>query len=239
MTIDARRLVGSGSGPAPAGKQVGVWGLVMLGGLAALVWVPLLRGAGSSTTSLPPQIAAPRETAIGPEPSSPYVRKDEPEMFKRWGSAGVARINRLRIDAAEKVAKSGKCDRVESADLDDRRSASKREPIVYVDCSDQRRFILTAADLHRPIMSETEKGSRWGRQDAIDVCTSALQRRLNVPASLSRDLLGTSAFQTETTGRWVVDFTFHARTGLGIKVPAAAHCVLKTDGRPEVTVGLR
>ena len=220
----------------------------------ALVWSALAAGAtviGYSNSTAPngPGAAAPlagptpagTKPASGPAPIgdevfSPYVRAEEPEMFAQWGVKGVAEINRLRIAAAKQVAEDGACDRVDLSDLADDLSKAKHTPTVYVDCNNGQRFYFTKKDLGRPTLSETEKGARWTRQDAIDACTQAVDARLNIPGSMSRDILDTSAFQAEITGRWVVDFGFNARNGFGIKVPASAHCILMTDGRPEVHI---
>lgn len=234
MTINARRTL-PGARPQQPSKSPR-WGLGLLT-LAAIASVAsMVHGLGANTTSSPAPTLPPAAPVVGKEPYDPYVRKDEPEMFASWGANGVQRINRLRIAAAEQTARSGACDRVEASDLDDHWSQAHHRPRVFVDCANQQRFYVTEADLGRSLLSETEKGARWSRQDAIDTCTAAVRARLRIPASLARDPFGTSAFQAETTGRWVVDFDFKARNALGLRLPADAHCVLTTDGHPDLRI---
>lgn len=173
---------------------------------------------------------------IDPNVFEPYSRDSYPKTFVKWGTAGVRRIDALRAAAARTVATNSACDKVEISELSDNRSAAPNRPIVFVDCANGQRFYLGESDVETEVTSETSRGARLSKSTVIELCERALRAQLNVPLSMDRDWLNTSAFQAQTTGRWVVDFTFKAQNLLGAKLPGSAHCTVGTDGTPEVTI---
>ncbi len=75
-----------------------------------------------------------------------------------WGKKGIARINRLRISAAETVVRSPECGRVELSDLAERLSTPPDHPVVFVDCSSHYRFTVTEGDVGKSVRGELIQG---------------------------------------------------------------------------------
>src|SRR3546814_912224 len=89
--------------------------------------------------SSPPQDAG-YKAAIDRNIYDPYTREPYPETFARWGDAGVRKINRYRIDAAELVSENRRCDFVDIAELSDTRSEPPTRVVIFVDCRNGERF---------------------------------------------------------------------------------------------------
>ena len=170
---------------------------------------------------------------------SPTTPKSDPDLFRKWGRAGVARIDAIRIAAAKKASENPRCDNVELAELNDRASHPPSDIHVFVDCKNEQRFELSAKDLAGPLVTETEKGQRYSKEAVIDACTSSVRRKMNFPSTFSKDMFSTSARQARTTGAWVVEFTFNARNGFGLKLPGSALCTLQPNGTFDVQVTAR
>jgi hypothetical protein len=189
---------------------------------------------GNSLSSVPTERvgAAP----IDPGVYSPYVRENGwQKTFAKWGDAGVRRIQKLREAAAETVAQNPKCDAVELSEISDQRSNPPDSPVVYVDCRNSERFYLSEADVGGHLSSEKEKGARFSSVELIDQCTREVKSRLNLPSTFDRDFFSVSDRQG-TSGNRVVEFTFEAKNGLGMTLPAAARCIMTTQGQFEVEI---
>jgi hypothetical protein len=210
--------------------------------LALIVTAIMLCGCNQpaeqlADSSAPQSAAEPaHQAAIDPNVFDPMTRDSYPKAFAKWGVKGIERVNALRIAAAQTAAKIPSCDRVEISELSDARSTPPDNPAVFVDCTNGQRFYLTETDVGGAVASETERGARFTKSEVVGLCENALKAQLTIPLSLDRDLLNTSAFQAETTGRWRVDLTFKAQNALGAKLPGRAACTLGTDGTPEVSI---
>lgn len=75
-----------------------------------------------------------------------------------WGKAGLARINKLRVDAANTVLLNPDCGRVEMSDLAEKASTPPNHPVVFVDCSSHYRFIISEADIGHPVSGRPVQG---------------------------------------------------------------------------------
>lgn len=76
-----------------------------------------------------------------------YARDQYPKTYAKWGDSGVARISETERRAAELVAKSGHCDRVEMVGLSDMYSRSPNNIVVYVDCANRKRSYVGESEL--------------------------------------------------------------------------------------------
>ncbi|MBR2268482.1 hypothetical protein [Sphingobium sp.] len=177
-------------------------------------------------------VAAP----VDPGVYSPYVRENGwQKTFAKWGNPGVERIQRLREAAAETVAQNPKCDAVELSEISDQRSTPPDHPVVYVDCRNSERFYLSEADVGSQLSSEKERGARFSSAELISRCTSEVKSRLNLPSTFDRDFFSVSDRQG-TSGNRVVEFSFEAKNGLGLALPASARCIMTTQGNFEVEI---
>ena len=86
----------------------------------------------------------------------PYSRSFYPKTFEQWGDDWVKRIDKARIKAAERAARSPECDRVEVSELADAKSTIQSSFVIFVDCRNSKRFYFAESDL----------GQRSQRDDA-------------------------------------------------------------------------
>jgi hypothetical protein len=176
---------------------------------------------------------------IDPGVYEPYTKKVFPKAYARWGDAGFARINALRIKAAETVAKNPKCDRVEIVELSDSKSTPPNNPVVFVDCANMQRFYLSEKDVGGPVRSQSEKGKQWSAGSVLTACVDGVKKRLNFPGTMDRSWFTSNVRQAPTTGNWVAEFEFTAKNAFGAELPAKARCVVEPDGKLEVTINER
>lgn len=92
----------------------------------------------------------PRPVAsIAPGALSTYTPRDYPSTYATWGEDGVRKISQMERMAAEHVAKSVACDRIELVGLSEQRSRPPSEIVVYVDCANRNRFYVGAVELKK------------------------------------------------------------------------------------------
>jgi hypothetical protein len=188
-------------------------------------------GTSNATTSSRAEPAP-----IDPGVYVPYKREQGFEKtFAKWGEEGVLRVQKLREGAAETVANNPQCDAVELAELSDSRSFPPDHPVVFVDCRNSQRFYLSEDDVGGSVATEMEKGARFSSSELISRCTDEVTSKLNLPSTFDRDLFSVSDRQG-TSGNRVVEFTFEAKNGLGLTLPASARCIMTTQGRFEVNI---
>jgi hypothetical protein len=97
-----------------------------------------------------PSTDTPRQAApIASGALSTYTPHAYPKTFAAWGDEGVRRISEMERKAAEHVASSPGCDRVELVGLSEQRSHPPSEIVVYVDCANRNRFYVGAAELNK------------------------------------------------------------------------------------------
>lgn len=88
---------------------------------------------------------------------STYTPGTYPKTFAAWGEEGVRRISEMERKAAEHVANSPACDRIELVGLSEQRSVPPSEIVVYVDCANRNRFYVGADELNKSPGSLTFK----------------------------------------------------------------------------------
>ncbi len=187
----------------------------------------------AGTSSSAPERAGPAE--IDPNVFSPYTRQGYPKTFEKWKPAGIARVQKLREAAARTVADNPKCDFVDLADLSEARSTAPDNPVVFVDCRYGERLYLSESDNGANVATEKDKGASFSGAELIQRCTEEVRRKLSLPSSFDRDWFSVSDRQG-TSGNRVIEFTFEAKNRLGLTLPAAARCVMTTQGTFEVDV---
>lgn len=78
---------------------------------------------------------------------TPYTAEAYEKFFLVWGDDGMARIERTRKGAAQIAARSFECDHVELSELSQQRSVYPDTIIVFVDCTNRKRFYVSEAEV--------------------------------------------------------------------------------------------
>lgn len=109
-------------------------GWIMAAGVAAIM-------ANVGVTLGPhPQRAMP--VAIDRGVYVPYSKRHYPTFWADWGKNGMARIERARAGAAKLTSFDTRCDKVELAELAQRRSLPPTVIVIFVDCTNRfRRYV--------------------------------------------------------------------------------------------------
>ncbi|MNG14171.1 hypothetical protein D3C84_979050 [compost metagenome] len=80
---------------------------------------------------------------------SNYTPEQYPKTYATWGVDGIERIKEMEKAAAQHVARSSDCDRVDYVGLSENRSSPPSNIVVYIDCSNRNRFYVGDAELSR------------------------------------------------------------------------------------------
>lgn len=119
-------------------------------GIAALVVVGIFIGIANVLGDGETRSSSPAQKAIDQGVYTPYTKNAFPQIFATWGEDGVKKINNLRILAASKAASSSECPKVEISELSNNRSRPPKEIVIFVDCSNQKRFFFAERELVVP-----------------------------------------------------------------------------------------
>ncbi|MVB04192.1 hypothetical protein GN325_20725 [Agrobacterium vitis] len=170
---------------------------------------------------------------------APYVRnKGYEKTFKKWGNAGIARINEYRRKAAFSAANSPTCDNVEYADLSDQRSSPPNTIVIFVDCTNGQRFYLSNVELDNQTnaVSNQTKTARLNDVALIEACELAVRQSLRFPSSLDKSWF-TTRVERAQGGNVAVTFDFSAKNALGLSLPQRARCITDDRGMsaPEIS----
>lgn len=178
---------------------------------------------------------------IAPHAVMPITQEGYPKLYAAWGAAGVKQINELVPKAAQKVASSPECDKVDLVEISQNRSTPGKKIVFFVDCANSKRFYvedteLTSASAAR---SQTAKMSAISDTQATQNCESAIKAQLNNPLTFNRKLGTTSVYRAPTTGNVTVQFMFEAKNNLGALLPSKAKCVITDRGIEEASISER
>ncbi len=168
----------------------------------------------------------------------PITKESYPKLYKKWGKAGVDRINELMPLAAKKVSESPECDEVDYVEISQERSISGKKIVFFVDCRNRKRFYVDESDLRieSGVLSQTKKMSSISDADAIKIAEAAVKSELTNPLSYKRKFGSTSVYRAETTGNIVVQFEFEAKNTLGNVLPHKARCIINDQGSVDVSL---
>jgi len=167
---------------------------------------------------------------------TPYNRNDDPDIFRTWGTAGVARIEKLRKAAAEAVAGNQQCDQVVSDQLADRRSRAPSRPVVFVDCQNQVRFFVSEQDLARGVQSEADHQREVLAQPFFMTCVNHVQGMLRYPTTFN--LHYGRSVTVDDAGNYGVVIDFDAMNGFGARLPQRAACMSTPTGGMRIRIGV-
>lgn len=76
-----------------------------------------------------------------------YTPRSNPRITAKWGPDALAGINRLRKEAALKVARFKECDGISTSQLSEPRSVPPDTWIVVVACRNGRKFYVSRDDV--------------------------------------------------------------------------------------------
>lgn len=151
----------------------------------------------------------------------PITQNSYPKTWAAWGEKGIERINALMQPAAEIVASSPGCDRLEVLELSTQRSTPPDNIVFFADCSNGKRFFITEAEIlaGRKVVSQNEKSGWLEDQQLIEICQEAIKARLKTPCSFD----GASVYKA-VVGRTVVTIEFSTVVSIGADTPNVAKC---------------
>ncbi|AVS67848.1 hypothetical protein C8245_21185 [Paracidovorax avenae] len=117
----------------------------------------------------------------------PITRDGYPKTHAAWGDDGIQRINALMWPAAEIVASSPGCDRLEILALSEVRSSPPDKIVFYADSANGKRFFITEDEViaKRQTVSQNDKARWLDDQQLLEICREAVRARLTGPCSFS------------------------------------------------------
>lgn len=157
-----------------------------------------------------------------PETAKELKKAGFPKMLKKLGLETIKKANKLMPMAAEKAAKSKKCDAVMMVDISDR--STKGNPIIYVTAKNGTRFYFSEQDLksESTAVSEQEKLAPLLRRHEV-MAEEVIKSKLMHPSTYDRHELG--VFQSETTANCnQIIIEFSAKNSFGVELTYLA-CV--------------
>lgn len=169
----------------------------------------------------------------------PITQKSYPKLFAEWGAAGVKRINGLMPLAAQKVAASKECDKVDLVELSSSRSKPTKNAVFFVDCANGKRFYVDESEIASvtsAVVSQEQKMNSLSDALAIQRCETAVVAQLTNPQTFDKKFGTTAVFRAPITGNVVVNFKFVAKNNLGAELPSSAKCVFSDRGLEEASI---
>lgn len=201
---------------------------------------PTLQDSVSKVVNRQPAPTKPVSIAdkISPHAVYPVNAESYPQLAKTIGAKGIEQLNDMMQPAAQKVARSPKCDRVEVVGVSDR-TTSADALTLYVDCANLERYYITQADLTLPeqsLVTQSEKAKSISDVDAIRLCESEIKPDLSRPDTFDRGIMFTSVQRHKTTGNLTVRFPFEASNRLDMALSYDAKCVVSGPFTADVVI---
>ena len=170
----------------------------------------------------------------------PYTKKSNPKTWRSWGKANVAKINKLRKQAADIALQNSKCDDVVMSELSGNRSIKKKKIVIFVDCNNYERFYLTEKQIIQKTNILTEKQSTKSISNvaAKDACRKAIKARLKYSSSYDESFFG-SGVTRGPVGKILVTIDFEAKNGVGASLPQRGLCYIDSRGLHTVEIKMR
>ncbi|MBI5070381.1 MAG: hypothetical protein HZB56_19265 [Deltaproteobacteria bacterium] len=174
--------------------------------------------------------AQPSNDGVDPNAIDRITRDGYPDVYAAWGDGWVKRINALMPKAAKKASASSECDRVEYVGYSGR-STPRKTIVLYVDCTNGKRFFLSETDIHGRATPESKQGktSRYSDDALLRACEEGVKTKMTYPLTFRRRLTATSVYRAPG-GNVSVDFVFDAKNKLGAELPYRARCVADDQG---------
>ncbi|RYE42613.1 MAG: hypothetical protein EOP24_31840 [Hyphomicrobiales bacterium] len=151
----------------------------------------------------------------------PITRESWATTHAAWGDEGISQINALMQPAAEILASSPGCDRLESLGFSDQRSSPPDNIVFFADCANGKRFFITGEDVlaKRQPVSQNDKSKWLDEQQLVEICQEAVRARVNGPCIFA----GSSVYRA-VAGRTVVTVAFELVNEPGAQAETFAKC---------------
>jgi hypothetical protein len=151
----------------------------------------------------------------------PITQHSWPKTYAAWGKDGIDRINALMQPAAEVVASSPGCDRLDVLALSEDRSSAPNSVVFYADCANGNRFYITEDDIvnKRKVVSQNSKSTWLSDQQMFEISMEAVKGRLMFPCHFSE-----ATVQRAVVGRTVVTLAFRHADENGANAIRVAKC---------------
>lgn len=148
----------------------------------------------------------------------PITQESYPKTYAAWGADGIERINALMQPAAEIVASSPGCDRLDMLGLSER-SYPPDNIVFYADCANGKRFYITEGEIlgKRKVVSQNDKAGWLDERQLLEISQEAVRARVKKPCSFT----GASVYRA-VVGRTVVTVEFEVVDDAG--TVAVAKC---------------
>lgn len=152
-------------------------------------------------------------------------QKSYPKTYKKWGKKGIDKINSLGPKAAELVAKSRSCDRVEMVELSDAKSIPHKKIVFFVDCKNKERFYVSDADIELgyKVVSVRESFDNIDKSSYYEACLKGIKSQANYPSTVDTSIFNRS-IRPSSTGGVLVYMEFSAKNGFGLEQKLIAEC---------------
>lgn len=169
---------------------------------------------------------------------SPITKKGYPKLYAEWGHTKIKEVNTLLPLAAEKVASSPECNKVELVELSVQRSSPRGDIVFFVDCANGKRFYVGKTELKNASTPQSQEKKMRGisNQQAMAACDKAIKAQLTNPISFDKKFGTNSVYRAPTTGNIAVEFVFVAKNNLGGELPRKARCVFNDKGLLEASI---
>lgn len=168
---------------------------------------------------------------------TPMDKANFPKSYKKWGSAGIKKINDLGPKAAQLIASSGTCDTLNIVALSDERSKPKSDIVFFGDCANGKRFYISQKDVESGAKAVSVNDLMSGKEDGdyIQTCFDQTAASLKFPSSFDPSWLNATVYHAPT-GNVVVQAPFEAKNGMGNTLPFKTRCVFDDQGMspPEI-----
>lgn len=237
----------SGASPAPT-KRRRLWPAVV-GGFVAVVAVGAMLGKSKPDASSTAKDEAPQSAAaIGTDPRAamrakiadgvfdPYTKDQFPKLFQKYGPR-MSQLQEAREAAAFAAVLSGKCDRVEVAEVSSK--GTKDNAVFFVDCRNGERLLMSESDLKNKTPLRTQSEKSVNQSQAHLACQQAIRSRAQYPSSVDFSILGVDIAKGKTTGNLRVALDFEAKNGLGNTLPYRGICTFDPEGNMDVSIAKR
>lgn len=151
----------------------------------------------------------------------PITQKSWPKTCAAWGDAGIERINSLMQPAAEILASSPGCDRLEILSLSEIRSSPPDTIVFYADCANGKRFYISEEDIiaKRKIVSQNDKSKWLDDLQMIEISHGAVSAKIGHPCQFFE-----ASVYRAVVGRTVVAVEFSETKNDGVISKRVAKC---------------
>lgn len=165
-----------------------------------------------------------------------------PIMFEVWGADGVDKINNLAPKAAELIATTRLCNKVDMVMLSEARSKPGKRIVFYVICANKERFFVDEFDIAANAIpmseSKKDKSTEAKKNLILSMCESAIKNSLDATEGFQHEESEDIRFIKNENGSIDVEMPLDLidRQGRRLEVRKASCTVVLNGGPAPVSV---